>query len=267
MIERALQPVRNQGEVIPPTLPDTRDSVSAFEQVRKQRSNSGKEAENKASSFSIEKNFSSSSKVLAQTLGRFNKVLNYLETPPESHETDAASETFTLPDNIRLTPADPEPTRGQSANNSSHPGEIKVPTPPLNPDEEGYQYELDLIPNEHKQINKQSALPSQQAAGQNEKPPLELKTFDDLTTKSLNIEQVPQIDIGINPSDFKIHNIITDEIIKAISHSGPELDIKPIGEHIASKLANIVRKQLANQPHAIATTKEAAPIQTMDRLI
>ena len=104
----------------------------------------------------------------------------------------------------------------------------------------GEQLELDLFPEEKTN------------GAENQKPPVEIKKFDEPPKKSLEIEQVPSIDIGHNPSDFKIHNIITDEIIKAISQSEPSLQVKDVGEHLASKLANEVRKQLANLPHAIA---------------
>jgi hypothetical protein len=209
-----------------------------------------KQTEEHGPKFTIDRQFSSSSKVLAKSLGRFNKVLNYLETSIPSKPAEETTMFAGLKISKKnLNPADNGPTnKGQPPDSTQEKSaDIKI---------YGEQLELDLFPEEKKLDGTE-----------NKKPPVEIKKFDEPPQKSLEIEKVPSIDIGHNPSDFKIHNIITDEIIKAISQSEPSIKVKDVSEHLASKLANEVRKQLANLPHAIATNEDSAPVTVFDKEI
>lgn len=248
MIEQALQPVKQPGIPVSKTAPDRKDNVSAYEKIKSKRAQS--QSNEHGPKFTIDRQFSSSSKVLAKSLGRFNKVLNYLETTVPSAPKEEATLFAGLKINKKQTNPGPENTKlnqGQPPDvPSSKTDDAKI---------YGEQLELDLFPEEKTN------------GAENQKPPVEIKKFDEPPKKSLEIEQVPSIDIGHNPSDFKIHNIITDEIIKAISQSEPSLQVKDVGEHLASKLANEVRKQLANLPHAIATNEEATPATLFDKEI
>ena len=78
MIEQALQPVKQPGISVSKTAPDRKDNVSAYEKIKSKRAQS--QSNEHGPKFTIDRQFSSSSKVLAKSLGRFNKVLNYLET-------------------------------------------------------------------------------------------------------------------------------------------------------------------------------------------
>lgn len=75
------------------------------------------------------------------------------------------------------------------------------------------------------------------------------------------------IHLDDNPTDFKLHNIITDEIIKAISNSNRKIDIKAINAPVANSLAKHVRKLLAKQPHAIASDEKSAPVKAFEQTI
>ncbi len=249
MIEQALQPIKQQGVPVSKTAPDRKDNVSAYEKIKSKRAQS--QSNEHGPKFTIDRQFSSSSKVLAKSLGRFNKVLNYLETTVPSTPKEEA----TLFAGLKIN----KKQNGSSSNNDR----INQSQPPDQGKDKttdvklyGEQLELDLFPEE-KNSN----------GVENKKPPVEVKKFDEPPKKSFEINQVPSIDIGHNPSDFKIHNIITDEIIKAISQSEPSLNVKDIGEHLASKLANEVRKQLASLPHAIATNEETTPVAIFDKEI
>lgn len=248
MIEQALQPVKQPGIPVSKTAPDRKDNVSAYEKIKSKRAQS--QSNEHGPKFTIDRQFSSSSKVLAKSLGRFNKVLNYLETTVPS----APKEEATLFAGLKINKKQANPAAQNTKLNQGQP-----PDAPSSKTDDakiyGEQLELDLFPEEKTN------------GAENQKPPVEIKKFDEPPKKSLEIEQVPSIDIGHNPSDFKIHNIITDEIIKAISQSEPSLQVKDVGEHLASKLANEVRKQLANLPHAIATNEEATPVAIFDKEI
>ena len=248
MIEQALQPVKQPGIPVSKTAPDRKDNVSAYEKIKSKRAQS--QSNEHGPKFTIDRQFSSSSKVLAKSLGRFNKVLNYLETTVPS----APKEEATLFAGLKINKKQANPAAQNTKLNQGQPPDV----PSSKTDDAkiyGEQLELDLFPEEKTN------------GAENQKPPVEIKKFDEPPKKSLEIEQVPSIDIGHNPSDFKIHNIITDEIIKAISQSEPSLQVKDVGEHLASKLANEVRKQLANLPHAIATNEEATPVAIFDKEI
>ncbi len=247
MIERALHIVKPTGDAVHQAVPDRRDSVSAFEQIQSRRSNSKEEAENNSAGFQVKKSFSNGANIISRTLGQFNKALNLLESKSYTDEAD-----------------DPSPEINQKINDQSAPP-VKtlfqsVPQVPASSNAEPAQFEeqleLELIGGQNPNSFKEET-----------KPSIELKKFDDLQTRPSSFEETPQIDIGINPSNFKIHTIITDEIIKAISNSSAELNLKDIGEHLASKLANEVRKQLASQPHAIATNQGTAPLKTLDQAV
>lgn len=246
MIEQALQNVKTPKVPVSPTVPDRKDNVSAYEKIKGKRAQKQSNTQN-GENFTIERQFSSSSKVLAKSLGRFNKVLNYLET----HIPSKPSEETTMFAGLKISKQSNE-LKDQPPVNKTEQSEKQENEPKIY----GEQLELDLFPDKEK-----SGLINDQ------KPPVEIKKFEDPPQKSHNIEQVPSIDIGHNPTDFKIHNIITDEIIKAISQKEPAIEVKQISEHLASKLANEVRKQLANLPHAIATNEESAPISVLDKTV
>ncbi len=249
MIEQALQAVKTPGIPVSQTAPDRKDNVSAYEKIKAKRAQK-KQTEEHGPKFTIDRQFSSSSKVLAKSLGRFNKVLNYLETSIPSKPAEETTMFAGLKISKKnLNPADNGPTnKGQPPDSTQEKSaDIKI---------YGEQLELDLFPEEKKLDG-----------AENKKPPVEIKKFDEPPQKSLEIEKVPSIDIGHNPSDFKIHNIITDEIIKAISQSEPSIKVKDVSEHLASKLANEVRKQLASLPHAIATNEDTAPVAIFDKEI
>ncbi|GJM00890.1 MAG: hypothetical protein DHS20C07_25690 [Methyloligella sp.] len=249
MIEQALQTVKTPGIPVSQAGPDRKDNVSAYEKIKAKRAQD-KQTEEHGPKFTIDRQFSSSSKVLAKSLGRFNKVLNYLET---SVPSKPAEET-TMFAGLKISKKRTEPTNNGIENKSQPPDSSQEKT--RENKIYGKQLELDLFPNEKKL-----------EVSENQKPPVEVKKFDEPPQKSLEIEQVPSIDVGHNPTDFKIHNIITDEIIKAISQSEPSIKVKDVSEHLASKLANEVRKQLANLPHAIATNEDSAPVTVFDKEI
>ncbi len=250
MIEQALQTVKQPGIPVSKTAPDRKDSMSAYEKVKSKRPQSQSAETEQGPKFTIDRQFSSSSKVLAKSLGRFSKVLNYLETTVPSKP----AEETTLFAGLKINKKTINPTNSEPVNKSQPPDSSQDKTGDTKT--YGEQLELDLFPEEKKLDSTK-----------NNKPPVEIKKFDKPPQKSLDIEQVPSIDIGHNPSDFKIHNIITDEIIKAISQGEPSIKVKDVSEHLASKLANEVRKQLANLPHAIATNEDTAPVSVFDKEI
>lgn len=229
MIEQALQNVKTLRGPVSPTVPDKKDNVNTYEKIKGKRAKKKSNTQNDEN-FTIDRQFSSSSKLLAKSLGRFNKVLTYLET----HIPSKPSEETTMFAGIKIS---------KQTDKASNKTKIH-----------GKQLEFDLFPDEDKS-----------APNNDQKPAVEIKKFEGPPQKSHNIKQVPSIDIGNNPTDFKVHNIITDEIIKAISQKEPAIEIKQISEHLASKLANEVRKQLTNLPHAIATNEESAPITVLDK--
>ncbi len=248
MIERALQIVKQTGDTVHAAVPDRRDSVSAFEQIQSKRSNTKEEAENSSASFQVKKSFSNGASMIARTLGQFNKALNLLESKTYPDESDDVAPPKNQRQNDTNTFSSDKTTFQSvpqvSGNTNSEPANFEE------------QLELNLSGGKNPSSFKEQS-----------KPSLELKKFDDLPVKRGQFQETPQIDIGINPSNFKIHTIITDEIIKAISNTSAELNIKDVGEHLASKLANEVRKQLANQPHAIATNQGAAPLRTLEQAV
>lgn len=248
MIEQALQTVKQPGIPVSKATPDRKDNVSAYEKIKAKRAE--KQSQEQGPKFTIDRQFSSSSKVLAKSLGRFNKVLNYLETSVPSKPV----EETTMFAGLKISKKNTDQAINGIENKSQPPDSTRNKT--SDKKVYGEQLELDLFPNE-KKVDGTA----------NQKPPVEIKKFDEPPKKSLEIEQVPSIDVGHNPSDFKIHNIITDEIIKAISQSEPSLKVQEVSEHLASKLANEVRKQLANLPHAIATNEDSAPVAVFEREI
>ena len=229
MIEQALQNVKTLRGPVSPAVPDKKDNVNTYEKIKGKRAKKKSNTQNDEN-FTIDRQFSSSSKLLAKSLGRFNKVLTYLET----HIPSKPSEETTMFAGIKIS---------KQTDKASNKTKIH-----------GKQLEFDLFPDEDKS-----------APNNDQKPAVEIKKFEGPPQKSHNIKQVPSIDIGNNPTDFKVHNIITDEIIKAISQKEPAIEIKQISEHLACKLANEVRKQLTNLPHAIATNEESAPITVLDK--
>lgn len=229
MIEQALQNLKTLKRPVSPTVPDKKDNVNTYEKIKGKRAKKKSNTQNDEN-FTIDRQFSSSSKLLAKSLGRFNKVLTYLET----HIPSKPSEETTMFAGIKIS---------KQTDKASNKTKIH-----------GKQLEFDLFPDEDKS-----------APNNDQKPAVEIKKFEGPPQKSHNLKQVPSIDIGNNPTDFKVHNIITDEIIKAISQKEPAIEIKQISEHLASKLANEVRKQLTNLPHAIATNEESAPITVLDK--
>ncbi|GJM03462.1 MAG: hypothetical protein DHS20C08_19630 [Rhodomicrobium sp.] len=240
MLEQGLQTVHRIGKQNSTAYSDTKESASAYEALEAQRQSSKESKDTDTKGFQIEKRFSTSSKELARTLGSFHKILEVLERPE-----DDASEA--LPPKLsqkELFGKELPPVQGKQTGYSDQ----SQSNAQLISDER--QLEFDFEPEK-----KQIPLPSQ---GNNLE--LGLKRFS-----SLN--DTPDIDLGINPSKFKIQNIITDEIIKAISTSNQDIEIKNLGEPVATKLANHVRKLLEKQPHALATTKDTAPVKAFDTLI
>ena len=246
MIEQALQNVKTPGGPVSPSLPDTKDNVSTYEKIRGKRAPKQSSAQN-GENFTIERQFSSSSKVLAKSHEQFNKVLTYLETHIPSKPREETTMFAGLKISKQTNAPKEQPSVKQAEQSDKQENETKI---------YGEQLEFDIFPDKDKT-----------GPIHDQKPPVEIKKFEEPPQKSHNIEQVPAIDIGNNPTDFKIHNIITDEIIKAISQKEPAIEIKQIGEHLASKLANEVRKQLANLPHAIAINEESAPTTVFDKTV
>lgn len=251
MIEQGLHTVQRTGKPATPHLPAKEDKVSAFETVEARRQASKSAAESSAPKFQIQKQFTTSSKELARTLGSFHKILEKLEQPPSSNDDQPQikkfgglqAELFTG-SGKRFT-ADqligPQPLSGADGGQSLPDQNRTAPRE--------IQLELDLFPDEGK-----SAAPA-------------IKDFDLEIQRATPIEEPLDIRLGNNPTNFKIQNIITDEIIKAIANSNSELDVQPITEPVATKLANEVRRLLEKQPHALATTKESAPVKAFDKAV
>lgn len=78
MIEQALQTVKKSGVKTTKPSPDKKDNMSAYKLIQTKPKKSKKDP--KSRRFTIDKQFSSSSRTLAKNLSRFNKVLDYLET-------------------------------------------------------------------------------------------------------------------------------------------------------------------------------------------
>lgn len=233
MFEQGINTVKTTERAINSTFSDARDTVSAYEAIKARRNNSNKASEKNDSKFKVEKKFSSSSTELARTLGSFNKVLEFLEREPEAVSDDALSfenrKEFFQEKDIQTTPENKTDVQSDSQ-----------------------QLEFNFFPNEDRT---------------SDKPKFEIKQFDLEIKRSAPIQQSPTIHLGNNPTNFKIQNIITDEIIKAISKSNRSIEIIPVSEPVAAKLASQVKTLLASQPHALATTKETAPIKAFDTSI
>lgn len=241
MLEQGLNTVQRVGKQNPTAYPDTNDQISAYEAVEAKRARNQETGETQRKGFQIEKQFSTSSRELARTLGSFHKILEVLEREGSEQEpgTEPAPRTQkelfgnALPKRLNLT---------------DNPAAERDYLPEKLNDER--QLEFDFTPNDGA-VKKDVAV----------------RSFDLEIKKFSGFEEAPDIDIGINPSRFKIQNIITDEIIKAISTNSKDLEIKTLGEPVATKLANHVRKLLEKQPHALATTTDKAPIKAFDTLI
>ena len=241
MLEQGLNTVQRIGKQNTTAYPDTNDQVSAYEAVEAKRARSQETGEAQRKGFQIEKQFSTSSRELARTLGSFHKILEVLEREGSNQEAGTEPPPRTqkelfgsaLPKRLNVS-------EQQSTEQNSLPENLS--------DER--QLEFDFSPND----------------GATTKD-IAVRSFDLEIKKFSTFEEAPDIDIGINPSRFKIQNIITDEIIKAISTSSNDLEIRNLGEPVATKLANHVRKLLEKQPHALATTSDKAPIKAFDTLI
>lgn len=229
MFEQGINTVKNTEKAINSSFSDARDTVSAYEAVKARRKNSKKTDEKNDSKFKVKKKFSSSSTELARTLGAFNKVLELLESEPEPATDDALSfesrKEFFQEKDVHQNP------------------ENKTVTQSDDP-----QLELNFFPNK-----------DQASIRQNDKP-----NFDLEIKRSAPIQQSPTIQIDNNPTNFKIQNLITDQIINAISKSNTSVQIVPVSETVAANLASQVKTLLASQPHALATTKETAPVKAFD---
>ncbi len=251
MIEQATQKVQSAGKTLQPVFPKTKDSVSAYEKIEGRRQSKKLEEETGSQSrFRIEKNFTPSSKALAQTLGNFQKVLEFLETDPNSLEE---KDTNTVnPDKSKKDAAPILPRDQENQNNKiGAKDNVKKSASNVISKTIDEQLEFDLLP---KDIEKTT-------------PSVEIKKHNIEPHTVKDIKQEPDIYLGNNPTDFKIHNIITDEIIKAISNSSRDIDIKPINESVANSLANHVRKLLETQPHAIASDEKSAPVKAFERTV
>ena len=250
MIEQATQKVQSAGKTLQPVFPKTKDSVSAYEKIEGRRQSKKLDEEIGAQSrFRIEKSFTPSSKALAQTLGNFQKVLEFLETDPNSlvkEDTNTFNPDKSKKDSVPLLPRDQE-----SQNKIGPKDNVKNSASNVISKTTDEQLEFDLLP---KGVEKTT-------------PSIEIKKHNIEPHTVTDIKQEPNIYLGNNPTDFKIHNIITDEIIKAISNSSRDIDIKPINESVANSLANHVRKLLAKQPHAIASDEQSTPVKAFDRTV
>lgn len=240
MLEQGLQSVQRTVKQASTAYPDARESASAYEAIEARRENNREASESRHKSFQIEKQFSTSSKELARTLGSFHKILEVLERPEDSESERPSSP---VPQKELFGTQLPPLLNKQSGTRSQ-------PQHQSGSAYEEVQLEFDFKLDDGKQT-----LP---------KAPLD---FDLGLKRFSSFDDEPDINIGINPSKFKIQNIITDEIIKAISSSNNEIEIDNLGEPVATKLANHVRKLLEKQPHALATTKESAPVKVFETLI
>lgn len=259
MIEQGLHTVQRPGKPATPSFPNPEDKVSAFETVEARRKGSKTAAESNAPKFQIQKQFTTSSKELARTLGSFHKILERLEEQPSESDDQPQIKQFgglqaelfkgagSRFDSDQLI--GPQPL-GRGADGGSN---IAAGQQNASPE---IQLELDLFPRD----GAASLNPRQSASP-------EIKDFDIEIPRATPIEQPLDIKLGNNPTNFKIQNIITDEIIKAIANSNSQIDVKPISEPVAVRLANEVRQLLEKQPHALATTKESAPVKALDRAI
>lgn len=255
MIEQAIHTVQSTGKALQPAFPKTKDSVSAYEKIEGRRQS--KKLDDEAgfqSHFKIEKSFTPSSKALARTLGNFQKVLDFLETDPNDHaqeNTKTFSNEKTAQNAVPLLPQNQEDQNKVGPNTGAEKNLEKNNASNIISQTGDEQLEFDLFP---KEVEKTSAS-------------IEIKKFNIEPHTVSDIKQEPDIHLGNNPTDFKIHNIITDEIIKAISNSNREIDIKSINESIANSLANHVRKLLEKQPHAIASDENSAPVKAFERTV
>jgi len=267
MIEQAAQTVQSKGKSLQAAFPKSQDSVNAYEQIEGRRTkNKDQQVEESGSKFTIEKSFTSSSTALARTLGSFQKVLDFLEKEP-----DKTDKTFEAPNKqIGLNTSETKQPlsafetvskdaaqNGQDNANKTNDPDKAIAIENTNSKQLGTQQEasaqleLDLFPKEAK----------------SEAPPVELKKLNVEIQTPSNVETDPEIRLGNNPTEFKIHNLITDEIIKAISNSNKDIEFKSLDESIATKLANQVRKQLQVQPHALASDDKTAPVKAFEKTL
>lgn len=240
MTEQAAHLVQKPVKALPAAFSRSRDTISAYDRLEAERDNNKKSnLSHTTSSFKIEKHFSASSKELARTMSKFNTVLEFLEG--------------------KQTLSEPQINTANHSTIGPKDGDIPISVPQISSQNshaetaEQLEFEFSTADNETNQSES--------------KPPLEIKKFDVEIATKINIDEEPDINLGNNPTDFKIQNLITDEIIKAISNSNRNIEIKQIDEPIAAKLANQVRKLLATQPHALASTEETTPIKTLDKNI
>lgn len=98
-----------------------------------------------------------------------------------------------------------------------------------------------------------------------EQPSLELKSFDYEQKQLTQLDDKPDIRLGNHPTQFKIQNIITDEIIKAISNTNQNINIHAVDAPVAAKLANHVRELLRSQSHALTENHGVTSLKSFDR--
>ena len=237
MIEQSAQLVQIQAKAVKTIPPSTKDGARTHEALNTRNTTNNKKSDHASekNGFVIQKHFTPSSLEAARTLGSFQKVLDYLEQTPEQHQINNAKQQDHAPllpeQHHQIFPTD-------KAKEASLPKEN--------------QLEFDIFPKEEKTPKH---------------PPLEIKKLDSDVPNSKATPEDPDIKIGNNPTDFKIHKLITDEIIKAISHSSKDLQVRPLNEPVAAKLANHVRKALAQQHHAITTQDQSTPIKVLDKTL
>ncbi len=267
MIDQAAHIVQSKGKSLQPTFPKSQDSVNAYEQIEGRRDkNKDQKAEKSGSKFTIEKSFSPSSTALARTLGNFQKVLDFLEEEPNNPDNtvDESNKGFGLNTPHTVQPLSPfeAVSKKTTRNDEAKLGQLSDPDKAIEIEntnskelgtkqEASAQLELDLFPKE----------------AESKAPPVELKKLNVEIQTPSNVQADPEIRLGNNPTEFKIHNLITDEIIKAISNSNKDIEIKTLNESIATKLANQVRQQLQTQPHALASDDKTAPVKAFEKTI
>lgn len=250
MFEQNVQKVQTKAKAvqsIPSRLYDGNKKHATF---TKNQTNSNKQSETEATeaqnqtikpSFMIEKQFKPSTLAAVRIIATFNKVLEYLERTPEQHreKNNPVKPKHIAPPPPITTTLNPQQNISVGANNPSV--------------EE--QLEFDIFAKEHAPNETPTVIPQQTTPRENE------------TDKSQNKFRAAFGRKKPTTDGYQMHRKITDEIIKAIENTNKSINIKPINEKVADKIAAHVQKHLTKQPHTLTNNHQSASLKLFDKTL